>query len=328
MIDTLDPISAVTAPDPYPYYAQLSAERPYFFDEALNLWVASSIAKVLDVLADRSLSVRPLEERVPKALLNTPVGEVFAQLVRFSDGAYHDRVRASLSDLFARFDTWSVVAKANLAARAWIDALDHHDPSFVNNVMFGVPALAVAALLGLPPSDQTLGWTKQFVGALRANATGDAIALGSDGTRALAAALGDARLDERTSNAIGLLFQSYDATAGLIGNTLLHLRQQTDVSDMHAFVERVIAIDPSVHNTRRFGSGGVTLVLLAAAQMPFGASTHGCPARSLATEITVAACSYLLERGLRLDHLRFDGYVPSPNCRIPRLGVKVPSTAN
>ena len=38
----LDPISAVTAPDPYEFYSELVAERPLYFDDRLHLWVASS----------------------------------------------------------------------------------------------------------------------------------------------------------------------------------------------------------------------------------------------------------------------------------------------
>jgi len=36
------PLAAVTHADPYPYYASLVAQRPFYRDDALGLWVASS----------------------------------------------------------------------------------------------------------------------------------------------------------------------------------------------------------------------------------------------------------------------------------------------
>jgi len=46
MLAPSDPIAAVTHPDPYPYYANLVAERPLYRDESLGLWVAAGAAAV------------------------------------------------------------------------------------------------------------------------------------------------------------------------------------------------------------------------------------------------------------------------------------------
>ena len=54
----LDPISAVTAPDPYEFYSELGAERPLYFDDRLHLWVASSAETVAAVLANPRCRVR------------------------------------------------------------------------------------------------------------------------------------------------------------------------------------------------------------------------------------------------------------------------------
>ena len=47
----LDPIAAVIAADPYPFYARLVAERPLYRDEELGMWVASSATAVEAVLS-------------------------------------------------------------------------------------------------------------------------------------------------------------------------------------------------------------------------------------------------------------------------------------
>jgi hypothetical protein len=39
-----NPIAAVTHPDPYPYYAALTARTPLYRDETLGLWVAADAA--------------------------------------------------------------------------------------------------------------------------------------------------------------------------------------------------------------------------------------------------------------------------------------------
>ena len=54
-----DPVAAVTHPDPYPYYAELVAQRPLYRDESLGLWVASSAQAVTAVLTSDICRVRP-----------------------------------------------------------------------------------------------------------------------------------------------------------------------------------------------------------------------------------------------------------------------------
>jgi hypothetical protein len=70
-MSTLDPLTAVTAADPYPFYAQLVSERRFFHDTRLGLWVASSAEAVTAVLESPHGRVRPASEPVPRALLGT-----------------------------------------------------------------------------------------------------------------------------------------------------------------------------------------------------------------------------------------------------------------
>jgi hypothetical protein len=82
-------VEAVTHPDPYPYYQQLREERPLYFDGGLKLWVASIQAVIHEALQNPALCVRPPAEPVPPALQGTAAGDVFAQLVRMTDGGFH-----------------------------------------------------------------------------------------------------------------------------------------------------------------------------------------------------------------------------------------------
>jgi cytochrome P450 len=87
------------------------------------------------------------------------------------------------------------------------------------------------------------------------------------------------------ANGIGFLSQAYEATAGLIGNTLLGLARHGDVYEqvleevdtLPLVIREVLRFDPSVQNTRRYlaeagtvagkemHSGDTVLVVLAAA---------------------------------------------------------------
>jgi len=90
------PLAAVTHADPYPYYASLVAQRPFYRDDALGLWVASSAAAVRSVMTSDQCRVRPPAEPVPKALVGSPAGEIFGQLARMNDGANHLRAKLAL----------------------------------------------------------------------------------------------------------------------------------------------------------------------------------------------------------------------------------------
>ena len=73
----LTPITAVTAADPYPYYAGLVASRPFGWDERINAWVAASAAAVTEALGQPALLVRPPAEPVIAIAFATAVPPEF-----------------------------------------------------------------------------------------------------------------------------------------------------------------------------------------------------------------------------------------------------------
>src|SRR6267378_1788425 len=99
-----DPLAAVTHPDPYPYYTSLVAERPFYRDEALGLWVASSAAAVTAALTSDLCRVHPPTEPVPRALLGSPAGDIFGHLVRMTDGPAHAALKPRVTAALASFD--------------------------------------------------------------------------------------------------------------------------------------------------------------------------------------------------------------------------------
>lgn len=349
-----DPVAAATHADPYPYYAALRDGPPLAWDEKLRLWVASRADVVEQVLqAHGALRVRPAAEPVPRAIVGSPAGEVFGHLVRMNDGAAHQAHRPALQRALAGLDLNAVHASAlQVAQRVQQQPL--------SDTLFSMPVQSVAHLLGfaddaLPQVDR---WMRDFVACLSPLSTpeqlqhastaagelmarfevlaaGNAPRHGTLLAAVLAESAGGAPLSRSLlANLAGLLSQTCDATAGLVGNSLIalirepSLRPSTRMRDgLQAIVEETARHDPSVHNTRRFAAEAVTiagttvaagdtvLVLLASANrdpafnpepdrfMPvrarrrllgFGHGMHACPGQALACTLAAASLHTLM----------------------------------
>ena len=315
-----DPVAAVTHPDPYPYYASLVAERPFYREEALGLWVASSAAAVTAVLTSDLCRVRPPAEPVPRGLLGSPAGDIFGHLVRMNDGPGHCPFKQAVSATLDSVDRIQAAEQSKTSARILSGELEPAaDPRRLTEFAFRLPVHVVAGLLGVPPDRlrETAQWTDDFVRCLSPLSTLEQIEqsktaagrllglfgslLAGRGTGGLlgtlaaqARRLGREDVDVIVANGIGFLSQSYEATAGLIGNTLLVLISQPAVCEQVAgdpgllrhVVQEVLRYDPPVQNTRRFlaasgeidgqqmKEGDAILVVLAAANRDPQANPH------------------------------------------------------
>jgi cytochrome P450 len=297
----VDAISAVTHPDPYPYYAELVARRPLHRDEALGLWVAAGADAVTAVLTTEHGRVRPPGEPVPRALLGTPAGEIFGHLVRMNDGAAHVRLKPGVAARVASIDPGLVAREGARWARQLAGELDPAGhPEVLADLAFRVPVYVVASVLGVAPGAlaETAGHVGDFVRCLAPGATPEALERGGAAAARLgaqfAALLRRDGVDAVVANTVGYLSQAYEATAGLIGNTLLALARHPEVGDrigrepglLPWVVREVARHDPPVQNTRRFiAQGGLVagqtmqpgdtvLVVLAAANRDPAANPH------------------------------------------------------
>ena len=350
-----DPVAAATHADPYTYYATLRDGPPLAWNEKLRLWVASRADVIEQVLqAHGALRVRPAAEPVPRAIAGSPAGEVFGHLVRMNDGAAHQTHRPALQRALAGLDLDAVHAAAlQVAQRVPREQA-------LSDTLFSMPVQSVAHLLGfaddaLPQVDR---WMRDFVACLSPLSTSDQLQRASTAaselmTRfevlaagtpprhgtllaaVLAESAGDAPLSRSLlANLAGLLSQTCDATAGLVGNSLIALMREPSLlpstrtrDGLQAIVEETARHDPSVHNTRRFAAEAVTiagtdlaagdavLVLLASANrdpvfnpepdrfMPvrarrrmlgFGHGMHACPGQALACTLAAASLRALL----------------------------------
>lgn len=310
MNDPINAIAAATHINPYPYYAQLVAEQPLFFDATLDMWIASSAEAVLAVLHSALCRVRPPHEPVPRHLLASPAAELFQRLVRMNDGAKHCPFKQAITATFATINHEQVREissywASELAARS----LSGEQPDALLRFALQLPIFVAGSLLGAPAEmlPAYANWIGDFVACLGATSRTQQIERGTQAAAHLLASV-DALLagqpqgmlatlayeaarsghDDRltiAANAVGFLMQSYEATAGLIGNTLVALASRPDLEDairrdpalLHDTILEVLRYDPPIQNTRRFAAqdglvagrsmraGDTILVVLAAA---------------------------------------------------------------
>ncbi|RFP10812.1 MULTISPECIES: cytochrome P450 [unclassified Duganella] len=364
-------LAAVTHADPYPYYDELASLQGLRFDAGLGLWIAASAADVMAVMRHPDCRVRPLAEPVPAAIAGGAAGQVFGALVRMNDGERHAVPKLALQRALAGVSVQAAQQRAALIARRlWRD-------DGLASWMFEVPVSAMASLLGF--ADHQLpavaAWMGEFVACLspysdasqigRAHAA--ALALLDSFKELLRDAASSAAADSLLSqviaeaqavgwseshgllaNLVGLLSQTYEATAGLIGNSVLALARQPEEErsggrDAAALVQAVSRFDPPIQNTRRFVAndceiGGVPvlagqtilLVLAAANRDPrgmgrefgFGHGVHACPGQALACAFATGAMAALMAElagQSESDLLRTLSwtYRRSPNARLP-----------
>jgi cytochrome P450 len=307
----MNPIEAATSQDPYPFYAELVSTKPFYFDEQLQMWIASSASAVSAVLSHEHCKVRPHSETIPKGLLGSDAGEIFGALMRMSDGSMHCPLKKSILQAASP----DVVTECRqLSIRMATSFLQGVSPasfvSVVRRMMFELPVYVVSAMLGIPESDwlSLVPEVSAFVSGITPTATAEQTVVGNCAARVLSQRLEEATsrkqyagmlLDAFTklctekgigrnsiaANAVGFLFQTYEATAALIGNSIRILANNPHlVSELgrnrtllRRFIQEVLRFDPPVQNTLRYvfedanlegkhsPNGAQILILLAAA---------------------------------------------------------------
>jgi cytochrome P450 len=306
-----DPIAAVTHADPYPYYADLVARKPLYYDDRLGLWVASSAGAVTAALTNGVCKVRPATEPVPNSILGSPAAEIFRRLVRMNDGETHGTFKPAVSAALASIDAANAMRQGVRWARFLLPDRcggDGAGAPRLSRFIFHLPVYVVGGLLGVSEDmlDQTALWMGDFARCLAPSSDPDQMERGKAAAGHLlrifrdlmghddgllgalereAKGIGREETDAIVANGIGLLSQSYEAAAGLIGNTLMALAARADLRDRIAadpglllpLIQEVLRYDSPVQNTRRFlaedglvagaemKAGDAILVILAAA---------------------------------------------------------------
>ena len=291
-----------------------------------------------EALLNADLGVRPADEPVPTALLETPMAPLFAGLARMRDGESIARLTALQRALASCDDTLIQQTAAQCAARLAPKAAE---AAAITRFNYGLPVCTLGALLGVPEAqwqhliDDSLDFVRCIAPAARRSSWHAALRRHSGSVpgwrrewRAApgpGAEIGDARLV--SANALGLLFQACEATAGWIGLAYLLARQNGEVDTA---LDRVRALTPPIQNTRRFvlretqlagctlRVGQTVLLLLGAdGELAFGAGAHRCPGERWARIIARCGVAHLCSLDIDERALESVRWRHSYNARVP-----------
>ncbi len=279
-----DPIDAVTAPDPYPYYAKFLGQASMPFEPSCKAWIAASAASVEAVLADPGCRVRPTDQPVPPAIDGSPAGAVFGRLVRMNDGFDRAAMKRTIAARLAGVDAQTATSLAQAWTRHLMAAAGGLEAVALGDLGFQAPIYTVASLLGAPADalEDVEAWTGRFVKCISPLSSADEIEMADQAAAALMSFFDeltmegtglaktlvvdadDAGLDRQLAlaNLVGLLSQTYDATAGLVGNMLIALGRHpqtleaaiADSSRLEAIAVETLRHDAPIQNTRRFAA--------------------------------------------------------------------------
>ena len=294
-------LQAAVQPDPYPYYSELRQGPLLPFDTGSGCYLASRADVITEVLQHPAARVRPVGQPVPAALQGHRCGEVFADLLRMTDGPRQQQLKAILQRQLAAITPAQLAGLCQVVLHEAMGAM-LPDATQINQLIYQLPVRVMAQLLGMQPAAAYLAATAiaDFVRCLPAQAdaadisAADAAALklqelilnclqdAGSWSAALSDEFGTAGVQIAAANLLGLLSQSYEATAGLIANSLIGCYRQPELAPKDqlqalSFVREVSRFDPPVQNTRRFlaqdaviagehlPAGSTILLLLAAA---------------------------------------------------------------
>ncbi len=326
-LDTAPPadvLQAIVHADPAPYYAELAATRPFFFDATLGWWVAASAEAVDAVLGSRACRVRPADEPVPKAVAATPTGAFFGRLVRQIDGPDHSTRKAKVMAALGRLDVSALAGQALRHARTALPDAASLDAALDADAHFRVPLATMAqTLLGdhadAPACQADIA---AYLAALGPGASAGVVAQADAAVGRLQQrfadspfAGGDDDSDADIANLAALLAQTYDACAGLLGNCIVALSRHAGLTArlraqplaIEPFVREVLRRDAPVQNTRRFVAHDIALL--------------GQPLRA-GDKVLVVLAAANVDGTTNPDPLRFDSDRTAP--RLGTLGGGTP----
>jgi len=283
-------------------------------------------APAMPPLLDPALRMRPPGEPLPAPLREHggPLAEVFARWLRQRDDAAHATEKSALTRALMALSEDDIRAHARRqAAIAMRGGWGHWH--------WAVPAATVASLLGWAVDDvdaqrrlhQDL---RAMAAGLGAQADGEDVRAAGEAVAALLNGLDDAerrspdaplqwtllrhapaaRWSDRaafTANRLGLIWQSHEAGAALLGHALIEMRG-SGRTPTRGDLLRLARDGGAVRITKRFDGRETpakpVTVPLSGTDHPFGDGQHRCPGQGLALSSAHAALVWLGEQaGLR-----------------------------
>jgi cytochrome P450 len=163
-----DPRSAVFAADPYPVFAAARAARRPLWHEGLGQWLSFSLADASATLRSKTLG-RVFTPRQPEHLWDT-FNWLHADSILDTEAPTHTRLRALVSKAFTRSYIEALRPQVVECTQTLLSAMaskerDGGTPDLVGDLAEPLPVMIIAAMLGIPDSDQHLlrPWSQDIV---------------------------------------------------------------------------------------------------------------------------------------------------------------------
>ncbi len=165
-------------PDPYPWYHQMRAQAPVYWEEQEGHWVLTRYADVVSVLKDPRASVErtfggtfppePLRQELCK------IGNALANQMVFVDPPQHTRLRGLVS---AAFTPRVVQAMRPRIQQIVDDLLDQvqaqGEMDVIRDLAYPLPVTVIAEMMGVPLADRDhlRRWSEAFFAFLEGRTT-------------------------------------------------------------------------------------------------------------------------------------------------------------
>jgi len=363
-----------TATDPYPVYAEWRAKGPMVTDPDSGLTVATTAEAIRAVISDPDCTTRPRGQPVPPAIARTDAGAIFGRLVRMTDTPTATLAKQAMIRAFRSVDPDALRQMAQARTQSAIEAAGGQVNT--QELAFSVPVEVIATQLGFAPAQLAVirEHISNFVHCISPLSTPAQIDLAQKASSDLIARTQEVlkRAEETLSsrmqhemapfirvdpmvliaNLIGTMSQTFDATAGLIGQSLVCMsrypgpwtaQKTLDPAILQAVATETARYDAPIQNTRRFRPDGTAILLLlgSANRDPsanpepdrfdinrsgpicytFSLQAHQCPGTAFASAITTGVLAGCLEAGFVPQRHVPDtiDYLQSTNARIPIL---------
>lgn len=291
----------------------------------MNTRTASDPDEIRSILSDLTWKVKPPGMSVPEGIRSSLAGEIYQSFARMTDGDHHCDLRHITEEIIADFDTSQIERRVEAAFNLLSD-------SGPRDIQYIVPGLVISGLLEVPEDSRmkAVQLTRAFVVGSRANASPDEWGAAIDAVDQLAPIVQEwpsSNDDVRTvAGRIAVLYQTSDACAALVGNSILELAKHPDAHPQQIVNDSLADRLPIRSTTRAKADVQVVLDLEAAHQVEpdarwtFSHGAHACPGVDLAISNAVEIVRYMQKhQPIDLASLIRLGWESLPNAWIPVL---------
>ncbi|OBJ15864.1 cytochrome P450 [Mycobacterium colombiense] len=145
------------AANPYPFYEARRRDGDVVWDDTAQAWLVLSYDAARQVLGGAGWTSDPLANPLARAAVDVVSQDFVKKSMLFADGGDHQRLRASVRDVFTRSFVTNLSAGVEALAAALIDQQPEHVAfDFVAEIALPLPIAVIGEWLNLEPASSQL----------------------------------------------------------------------------------------------------------------------------------------------------------------------------